>query len=278
MGAGADVRGDRDGEVIGERQHPQDPVFFAELEHAIGGLDARKRGFVRQHHALASRRGPGREPDERGVQLVELGRGLGATLDPLERVAVALAALDDRAARGFVGMARRARKRRSLRPGNAPVQLHLAHDLRDLGRREVTGEGNEAGARGEQAKRRRHIREVVRGQEPDSLAGLDALRLEEGGHPLDLAGQLAVAHGPARTHVGDGAARRVPLGGREEKVGEIHFASARRAAARPTASPVARQVPITRAEPSASCVALMQRPATNRLSTSRARRLRSGMS
>ena len=46
--------------------------------------------------------------------------------------------------------------------------------------------------------------------------------------------------------------------------------SAWRAAAIPAASPVARQVPITRADPRASWDALMQRPATRRFSTSRA--------
>ena len=278
MGAGADVRRDRDREVVGEGKHPQDAILLAELEDTVGGLHARGGRLVGQHDALAPRGRSRRESDEGGVQLGELHRGLGAAIDPLERIALALAALHDRAACGGVGVAGRARERRGLRPREAAVQLHLADDLRDLGRREVAGERHEAGARGEQAERGGQIREIVRGQEPDTLAGLDALGLEECGQPLGFAGELAIAHGPPRPHVGDRAARRMALGRREENLGEVHRPSAQRAAARPTASPAARHVPITRAEPSASCVALMQRPATKRFSTSRAWRQRSGMS
>ena len=270
VGAGAHVRDDRDREVIGERQHPEDAVLLAEFEHAIGRLDARGGRLVGQDDALAPRRRAGREPDERGIELGELRGALGAAIDPLKRIAVAVAAPHDRAARRRVGVAGRARQRRRLRPRDAAVQLHLAHDLRDLGGREVAGERHEAGARGEQAERRRQIGEIVRGEQPDPLAGLDSLGLEERGDPLGFAGELAVAHGSARPHVGDGAPRRVSRRRREQDLGEVHRASAQRATARPTASPAARHVPITRAEPSASCVALMQRPATKRFSTSRA--------
>jgi len=278
MGAGANVGCDRDREMIGEGQHPQDAVLLAELEHAVGRLHARGGRFVGQDDALAARRRSRRESDERGVQLGELRRGLGLAIDPLERVALALAALHDRPARRRVGVVGRERQRRGLRPRQAAVQLYLTHDCRDLGRRQVAGQRHEAGARGQQAERGRQVGEIVRGQEPDALSRSDALGLEDRGQPLGFPGELAIAHGPARPHVGDGAARRVPLGGREEDLGEVHRASAQRAAARPTASPAARQVPITRAEPSASCVALMQRPATKRFSTSRACRQRSGIS
>jgi hypothetical protein len=155
--------------VIGQRQHPQDAILFTELEHAVGGLDARHGRFVREHHTLAARRGPGSEPDEGGVQLVELGGGLRAAVDPLEPIAVALAALHDRAARGFVRVARRTRKRRGFRPREAPVELHLAHDLGDFAGRQVAGERHEAGARGQQAECGWQVREVVRGQKPDPL-------------------------------------------------------------------------------------------------------------
>ena len=73
VGARADVRRDRDREVIGEGQHPEDAILFAELEHAIGRLDARGGRFVGEHDALAPGGRPGREADERGVQLANSG-------------------------------------------------------------------------------------------------------------------------------------------------------------------------------------------------------------
>ena len=134
-------------------------------------------------------------------------------------------------------MAGRARQRCGLRPREAPVQLHLADDLRDLDGREVARERDEARARGEQAERGGQIREVVRGQKADALAGLDTFGLEQRRQPLGLASELAVADRPARAHVGDRAARRVSLGRREQDLREVHRASAQRAAARPPAPP-----------------------------------------
>ena len=262
VGPGPNVRHDRDGEVIGEREDPQDPVLFAEREHPVGGLDPRGRGFVRQHHALAPGGGPGGEPDEGGVQRVELGGRLGFTIEPLEPEAVTLAALHVRDAR--------AREDVGLGPGEAAVQLDIADDLGGLGGREIAGERDQARARGQEAEGGRHICEIVRRQEPDPLTGLHTVGLEKRAETLRLSRELPVAEGAARPHVGQSSAWGVPLGRRIEKLDQVHCASAYRAAARPTASPVAKQVPITRAEPSASCVALMQRPATKRLSTSRA--------
>src|SRR2546428_4871495 len=197
-----------------------------------------------------------------GFQRVELGGGLGVTSEPLEREAVALAALHDRGGRAL--------ERAGLGPGEAAVQLDLAHELGGLVGREIAGERDQARARVQKPEGGRHICEIVRGQEPDPLTGPHTMSLEKCADALRLSRELSVAEGAARPHVGHGSAWGVPLGRPIEKLDQVHRASAYRAAARPTASPVAKQVPITRADPSASCVALMQRPATKRLSTSRA--------
>src|SRR5438128_1649794 len=98
-----------------------------------------------------------------GPRLAMRSKWSGAAIEPLKREAVALAALHDLA-----------RERVGLRPGETAVQPDLADDLRDLGGCEVARERDEARPRGEQAERGWDIREVVRGQEPDPLAGFDA--------------------------------------------------------------------------------------------------------
>src|SRR5206468_6729979 len=96
--------------------------------------------------ALAPRGGAGGEPDERGVQRVELVRGPPVAIEPREGEIGALTALQD----GVTGAGRRV----GPRPGEAAVQLHLAHDLGDLRGREVAGERDQAPAGGEEPEGR----------------------------------------------------------------------------------------------------------------------------
>ena len=99
------------------------------------------------------------------------------------------------------------------------------------------------------------------------MTARDALGSQERGDAVGLPDEIAVRHRAPAPDVGHRGPLRVRLRRSIDHVSERHPRSpdapaAYRVAAKPAASPVARHVPITRADPSASCVALMHRPAT----------------
>ncbi len=237
MGARTHVGRNRDREVIRERQRPEHAILRTEAEHGVGRVDARQDIRVREHHALPIGRRPRRKADERCVDRVESAGGGPIAIDPGENGS-------------FVGEA------------NDAVHVGFVEHGRDFGRAKRRRDRHETRACREHAERRRHVAEDVVGDQPDAVSPPDAVEAKPVGRARDLRRERRIVERAPGREVGERGPGSVARRARGEHVGQRH--RARSAASRPTASPTARQVPMTRAEPIASCDALMHRPAASR--------------
>ena len=241
--AGAHVRRDRHREVVRERQRPEDPVVRPERQDVAGRRHPREHVRVREDDALAVGRRPGREPHEGRRQPPELGRARPCVGSPREhRLAV-------------------------VRNHERGVDIGLVDDRLDLRRPQRRRDRHDARAGAEDPERRGNVTERVAGDEPDPLRRPHAARAQAGRECVGTREEIGVRERPPARELRERGPRPVACGGRGEHVEDRHRPIL--AASRPAASPVARHVPITRADPIASCVALMQRPAANRFAAPR---------
>jgi hypothetical protein len=215
VGAGPHVGDDRDREVIGQRQHPENAVLFVEAQHPIGGLDASRGRLVGQHDALAGGRRPRGEADEGRVEATEGVRTFHPASDPLEREPVAFPTRESHGSRG-------SRERVGPGPGQTAVHRHVPDDLLDFRWRVVGGDGDQARAGGQEAERRGQVGRAIGGQEGDPLAGHDAVLDQERGNALHFTAEIRVGEAMSRAHIGHGRAARVSPRRRVDELGQIH--------------------------------------------------------
>jgi hypothetical protein len=149
--AGAQIGRDGDGEMIGERQHPEHAIVGSEAQDGIGGGDARDRGLVREDDALRVGRRAGAEADEGGMQLGETVGGRTLAIDPLERPRCAV-----------------------LGDAHDAVDVDAGQDLLALGVAQIGGDRCQAAAGGENAEGDADVGEGVRADEGDALRRANA--------------------------------------------------------------------------------------------------------
>ncbi len=188
MGAGAEVGGDRDREVVRERQDPEHAVVRCEAQHRVGGGDAGECRRMREHDPFRVGGRARAEADEGGIDGGEAGGGRWLAIAPGER------------------------PRRAVL-GNADDSAHgdRAQDLLALGIAQIARDRDEATAGREDAERDADVGERVAADEREARCAPDARRTQRVRDGVGGCQDLRVRQRRAARDVGQRRSLRMPI-------------------------------------------------------------------